>query len=68
MEQNRGMGREINSPLYGQLIYDKGGKNTQLGKISLFKGDGDGKTRQLQAKETSCTTFSNQIKNKLKTD
>ena len=29
MEQSTGMGREINSHLYGQLIYDKGGKNTQ---------------------------------------
>ena len=43
MEQDRKP--EVNSPIYGQLIYNKGGKNIQWRKI-VFSISGAGKTGQ----------------------
>ena len=55
MEQNREPTKEL--ILYGQLIRDKGGKDIQWGKDSLFN-NGFGKTGQLHAKESNWTTLS----------
>ena len=59
---------DINLCLYGHLIYDKGSKNIQRRKDSLFK-NGAGKTGQLYAREWSWTTSLHHIpQNKLKMD
>ena len=41
---------KTNPHTYGQLIFDKGGKNIQWRKDSLFN-NGAGKTEQLHVKE-----------------
>ena len=53
---NRGSGPKL-IHLYGQLIYDKGVKNTHWRKHSLFNKR-HWETTKLHAKETSWTTFS----------
>ena len=55
---------EINPSTYGQLIYDKGGKNIHWRSISAVSGAG--KTEPLHVRN-EIRTFSNNIhKNKLK--
>ena len=47
---------EINSWIYGYLIYDKGGKNINGGK-TVSSVNGVGKTEQIHTKESNCTTI-----------
>ena len=48
---NRMENPEMDSQLYGQLIFDKAGKNIQWGGGALSSINGPGKTGQPQAKE-----------------
>ena len=54
MEQNKQP--RSKSHLYGQLLYNRGGKSIHWGKDSPFTEWW--KTRQLHAKESNWTTFS----------
>ena len=65
---NRIESPEINPHTYGHLIFDKGGKNMQWRKDSLFNS-GAGKTGQLHVKKNEIRTLPNTThKNKLKMD
>ena len=58
---------EINSSLYGQLIFDKGGRNIKWRKTASST-DGVGRSRQLSAKYWSSVTNLRHTKNILEMD
>ena len=65
-QQNRKENSEMNPQLYGQLTFDKAGKNIQWKKLSLTNGVR--KTgQQLQKNETGSLSYTIH-KNKLKID
>ena len=66
MEQDK-KNPKINPSIYRQLIYGKGGKNTQR-KKKISSITGSGKTGQLHVKNEIRTFSNTKHKNKLKMD
>ena len=66
---NRILNPEINQPTYGQLVYDKGGRNIQWGKESLFNKwswENWAATVKIMKLEYFLTTYAKENKNELK--